>query len=632
MIRNNAFDTETVAGNIVVIGFDDETYLEFPTLDQILTKLTKNPNKTRYFTYNIRFDVDGIFKMLPFENIAELMDEKDTVYGKWKLHYLGANNVVIHDISNGGPAVKIWDLAQFYKYLKLGAAAEKYLPPGQFKQESEVISVFVDSENGQNTVTYYKDHHDEINYYCTNDARITKLLADYFAKKCEAEGYNFNQPYSLGNMAIKWFKPYLVNPDYNRGAIPRIHPIHWRRENPARQWLESIMAQLARGGWNNSFKRGRFENAFDYDIVSAYAAIMRDIPYWDGHWRKIYNEDEIGKAEYGFVTVQMKNLHLPLLPNVYYYFDESFIEGKPIKWVNSSVLHCTVGSEVLETTLTIDQWRYLKDFCEMKSFMGYILEPKHDLFPMRKAIDELTERKFRAKKKDGKDSPEYWIAKTIMNSTSGKFIQKFHSLRTWFYYPHVYSKITWKTKEIMANLITKNNAWDDIISVSTDGAVFTRKLRNIDLSGKLGTFEEDEYKEFVQVGNGIYFGETITGEIKERMRGFRISKKNIHLGEIIKAHPDKRVFEFPTTRPLHLKECYKHNKQLKILDVNRFVKVVRHLNINKEIKQKWFGKFENVKDMLSGRILEGEAWEIRKAQELSKAAALKIEKEKDELM
>ncbi|MCK4499457.1 hypothetical protein KAU11_03105, partial [Candidatus Babeliales bacterium] len=122
MIRNNAFDTETVAGNIVVIGFDDETYLEFPTLDQILTKLTKNPNKTRYFTYNIRFDVDGIFKMLPFENIAELMDEKDTVYGKWKLHYLGANNVVIHDISNGGPAVKIWDLAQFYKYLKLGAA------------------------------------------------------------------------------------------------------------------------------------------------------------------------------------------------------------------------------------------------------------------------------------------------------------------------------------------------------------------------------------------------------------------------------------------------------------------------------------------------------------------------------
>lgn len=623
---NCAFDFETVEGDAVVIGYDNGDYIEFPEIDEILDKFTSDSRRHRWWSYNLRFDADCFLKMLPYDNIKDLMEDNDTVYKHWKLHILGGSNVTIRDVDKSGRAT-LWDMAQFMKYLKLSVAAEKYLPEGEVKLDSEVISTFVDSENGQNTVKYYRAHHDEINEYCVIDARVTKLLADYFSKACLREGYNFNQPYSLGNMAIKWFRPHLSNRDYKYGQIPRIHPTFWKQENAERRAIENIMDDLSRGGWNDCFMRGKFDIAYDYDIVSAYPTIMRDIPYWSGNWEKIEGEDQIGDAEYGFLFVEIGNLSEPLLPEVYYYFDETFYQGKPIKWVNNSVLHCSVTGSPIVTTLTIDQYRYLRDKADVKVFEGNVLRPKHDYFPMREAINELIERKFKAKETKGKESPEYWIAKTIMNSTSGKFKQKFHTDQTWFFYPHVYGKVTWKTKEIMADLISENNAWDKIISVSTDGGVFTGKLNNVDLSGKLGSFEASIYDGFVQIGNGIYYGVTSEGELKQRMRGFRITKKNQKLSDLIEANPEVDRFEFPTYRPIHLREAYVHNKVWKISDVNRFVPITRHLNINKEIKRQWFDKFVNVEDMLSGRIIKSKSWEIKTARKLSKEAEMKLRKE-----
>ena len=630
-LRNSAFDTETVDGNIVVIAWSDGHFIEFPALDEIFETFMQSKYR-RLFCYNLRFDSDSVLKMLPLENIAELMDDKETVYKHWRLHILGGNSVVIRDIDVQGSQTKLWDLAQMYKYLKLKVAAEEYLPAGESKLESDVINTFVDSQEGQNTIEYYKKHHNEINEYCIIDARITKLLADVFQEACNVEGYDFRQPYSLGNMAIKWFRPYLKNPAYPQDTIPRIHPAFWRDENPGRRTIETVMNDLARGGWNDCFKRGHFEGAYDYDIVSAYPTIMHDISYWAGRWQEIDSEDKIGDAEYGYLFVTIKNLEQPLLPEAYYYFDETYYRGKIIKRVNNSVLHCAVGGDAIDTTITLDQWRYLKNLADIEVFEGVVLRPEFDMFPLREPVEELTKRKQRAAKEKGKKSPEYWIAKTIMNSTSGKFKQKFHTDRTWFYYPHVYGKITWKTKEIMADLVTENDAWDKIVSVSTDGAVFTEKLHNVDLSGELGSFEENQYRDFTQIGNGIYFGTTVDGEVKQRMRGFQMSLKKMKgqtLEELIRSNPKASQFEFPMYRPLHLRECYKHNKVWKISDTNRFVPIIRHLNINKEIKREWLGRFEDVEDMMSGRILESKPWSIRTARQLSKAAEKRIRKELD---
>ncbi len=627
MKMNSGFDTETVDGNIVVIAWDDGKYIEYPTIDEIFSVFSESQYKRRFFCWNLRFDSDGILKMLPLRNIAELMDEKDTIYKNWKLHHLGSSNVVIQDIEKKHRAL-LWDIAQMYKYMRLANASKEYLSEKDWKKDSEVIKTFVDSQHGQNTTEYYDEHHDEINEYCIADARATKLLTDKFEEACVGEGYDFAQPYSLGNMAVKYFRPFLKNPDFKYGQIPRIHPTFWKQENVERRNIENIMDDLARGGWNDAMQRGWFQKTWDYDIISAYPTIMRDIPYWSGVWQKTDDIEKLQKAEYGFVFCEIRSLKLPLLPEVYFYFDESFYEGKSIKWVNNSVLHCVVNDEPVATTLTIDQWKYLSKFAEIKPYQGTILIPRHESFPLREPVDILIQRKFKAKEEKGKGSPEYWIAKTIMNSVSGKFKQKFHTDNTWFFYPHVYGKVTWKTKEIMADLITENDAWNDIIAVSTDGAGFTKELKKVDLSGELGSFEKTEYAEFCQIGNGIYYGWTIDGELKQRMRGFKIAQKNMDLPTLIMQHPKERVFKFPSFRPLHLRECFVHNKILKISDTNRFVEVVRHLDINKEIKRDWGDqKFIDVEDMLSGRILKSKPHEIRTARELSKKAKIKLEKD-----
>ena len=106
-----------------------------------------------------------------------------------------------------------------------------------------------------------------------------------------------------------------------------------------------------------------------------------------------------------------------------------------------------------------------------------------------------------------------------------------------------------------------------------------------------------------------------------------LHKKGMDLPQLIENNPKVDRFEFPTFRPLHLRECFVHKKMLKISDTNRFVPITRHLNINKEIKRQWFDKFENVGDMLSGRIIKSKAWEIKTARELSREAEKKLRKE-----
>ena len=619
---NSAIDTETVAGNIVTLCKDSGSCVVTPSLDQCLRFITQNNKQSRYFLWNIMFDVDSMFKMLPMENLDELLGKQaNTQYKSYNLTYLGRNNVSISKtINRRKERTMLWDLAQFYDYHKLAKMSKLYLPKKGWKQDSPVIEHFV-SEKG-NTLEYFFQHEEEIKEYCVQDCIATKMLADLMEERMEAEGYNFSTPYSVGNTAMKYARNYLYNPVARNYPIPRIHPTNWYRENKDYRDLENIWESLARGGWNDCFQRGKFNEIWDYDIVSAYPTIMQDLPYWDGRWVETKNVNIINKAEYGLVDVDIKNLKVPLAPQTCMYFDDTIIDKKLTKWVNHTVLHCTINSQPLHTTLTTDQLRYLDPISDIDVFGGWILKPTSQKKPLKELIDSLMKKKANAKEDKGKKSVEYMLAKKIMNSMSGKFKQKFHTKYTWFFYPHVYAKITWKTKEKIADLITKNEAWGDTISVSTDGAVFSRQLKHIDLSGELGSFDLIKLRDFVQVGNGVYWGYDKNNELIQRMRGFHIFKYK--LPEIIEAHPTKTVVKIKARRPLHLRECWRHHKKLNISDTNRFVKTTKHVDINKGIKRQWYSSYKDIAEMLSGRIIKSKAWEVRTALEMSKKADKQI--------
>jgi len=611
MHNNQSFDFETIQGQSVLCCFSDGTVLLYPTLSQMLSKLTRNTQKERYFAWNIRFDCDAFLKELPVELLGDLLDAEKVEYGEYELNYLNKVNL---KIKKGKRVTKVWDAAQFYMWHSLDSMAKQYLTKDDYKIDTEVVERFKTTDN---TLTYFIKHQDEIVEYCLNDARITKLLTDRFERVCNEQGYDFKSPYSMGNLGMKYFKPYLTyNHGYETYQIPRISARHKRKNASFLKSFEEMFEAVARGGWNDVFKRGAFHNVYDYDIVSAYPSIMRDIPYWDGEWSESLNEEEVLGADYGLVVCAVRNLDIPDIPSIYRYNDVSYVNEQPIKWLNHSVIHCSVGKRWFPCTLSLDHYKYVKSKCETRFEGAIILEPNSsytDFFPLREPIDEL----FKRKKAAEKPSIEREIAKKLMNSTSGKFKQKKHSKFTWWIYPHVYAKITRKVKEMVLNLIEENNAWDKVISVSTDGAAFDSYLEYVKLSDRLGGWECERFKNFVQVGNGIYYGydDEENGKVKnynQRIRGFHLEGK-INLKEALEENRTKDIVPVSINRPIHLKEAYVHDKVFSIRDVNKFVAFDRHLDINKEIKRVWSEEFKDINELFSGKILESKTWDIRKA-------------------
>ena len=624
---NKAWDTETVNGEVVVVAFDDGYYKLYPTLEDLLTKVTSY-SSSRFFLYNVRFDAEMFLKKLPMDNILEMLEEDGkTTFKHWQIKYFANSSLVIKDLDKGG-IIHTWDLARYYNYLRLELAAQMYLPKGEEKMTSPVIEKFKDPEG--NTIEYFEKHKEEITKYCIQDARATKLLADVFEQNCIMDGYDFKQPYSFGNMGIKYFKPFLVYG--NKGyQIPRIHPCHFRYSNERLRKIEAIQDILGRGGWNDCFKRGAFDEVFDADIVSAYPTFMRRAPYWDGNWISTENESELEEYTYGHVACQIRNLDIPMLPSVYDYFNESEVFGDTVKWENHSVIWSTVGGKWSGVMLPLPMYKYIRKHADVKFEAATYLKPTEgyeDFKPLLKPVDILFERKRKAKK----GSVEYNIAKTLLNSVSGKFKQRMHTDKTFFFYPHLYGKITWDVKEMVLDLIIENDLWEDLISVSTDGAVFKSKPSKINVEKKLGGWDLERFSPFVQVGNGIYYGTLDNGDPIYRLRGFNMGRQDKKLQDWIESNPMKSVIKLVTKRPLHLRECVKHNKVLKVEDVGKFVEIKKRLNINQEIKRNWNGqKFQDIAEMLSGKILESTSWDYTIANEMAKKQNKRIKKELKEM-
>ncbi len=622
MHDNKALDIETADGYTLLICFSDGSLIEDVkyNLDKIFAKLIAGNSNTRYFSWNLRFDIDGILKYLPRKNIEEILDDRKTIYNNWELRYLGRNQLAIKDIEKERYG-KVWDIAGFYNYMTLESAARKYLDYER-KIDSPIIQAFVTDKN---TIDFYNENRKEIIEYCQQDAKITKLLADEFEKKCEREGYDFSSPYSIGNMGIKFFRNYLyIEGKHGKPTlIPRIHPSHWYIEDKERRQLEEDIAYFARGGWNDVYQRGRFEEVYDADIVSAYPYIMKSAPYWAGEWEWTDKEKDIEDYDYGLVTGRIEKIKYPLIPEVYLEPSYSYIKGEKIIWKNREVFWCVVEKST-PIVLPLSQWKYLRDYGDFKFRQADYLIPDKDYYPLKPAIEEL----FRRKKQAEKGTMEYNLAKVLMNGVSGKFIQRQHSNKTFFFYPHLYSYITWKTKEMLLNLIFENDLWDSIVSIATDGIALREKPNKIKLGKELGDWELIRLSPFFQIGNGIYMGQNEDGHWFTRERGFYTSERESeNFVDRFEKNRDKSIIEIETRRPIHLREAFKHNKILSLDDVNRFIPVVRKLDINYEVKRKWDGKYRNIDELLSGRVLQSSPWEVHEA--MRKAKEIKKQLEKD---
>lgn len=272
---NVGFDTETVNGKAFIISFyknggckgvmrlnDNNDIFSF-----ILNKSFMQSNN---FFYNLTYDSQALFKHFDYNSLKDLANinlcrikwKDDTILIKFipdKLLKISYKNI----------SVKFYDIAQFYNKISLANASNKFLT------ENKIVFNDIDKLD---TKMYDNDieYQEKVDAYCQQDAKLTKLLSDKICSMAKT----FIIPkyfYSQASFSQQYF---LENLDYMMKIPPKD--------------VLNYALRCYQGGRFETFKRGYFNNAYIYDIKSAYPCHNINIP-------------DVGKGKWMFNDRYMKD-------------------------------------------------------------------------------------------------------------------------------------------------------------------------------------------------------------------------------------------------------------------------------------------------------------------------------------
>lgn len=522
-----AYDTETTSkGNLILLASNVGSTRPYPSFDEILEFLMRNESakKSLNFFFNIRFDVDAMFK--PVSNKIELED------GFWRLRYknyeimsfegklLKIKNMETKNVK------KFWDLAQFLDG-SLQSLSKKYLNDVKDDEEIEDKGVM---ENVDINV---------LRRYCIKDCILTQRLGLWLFDQVERFsdvllGYksspaNWYSKASLAEYFIKRMVPEKVlKPRYSYPILKYAY-------------------KSFHGGMFESYVKGRVV-CDTIDINSAYPTQIRELlDLSRGKWKRTTKFEP--DAYYGFYKCRAKyNGFMPFIT--------------PYKVVypvtNKKYLVYLTQNEIMAYT-DIDA-----DIID-----GYAWFPEEIEKPFKPVIDKLYDMKKKAKKE--KDEPLYWLTKVIMNSIYGKFVQVAGDKAGSLFNPVYGSVITANTR---IQIYESMSLFDEVYSIDTDSV--TGKLKDptaIEESDELGKWSIKELgKEKIIIMNGLTVDvDSATGK-KDFIdtRGFRK-----HSAQVLRMDDEKVVLKIK--RAKHMRECL---RQHRLGDVNRFVEEEKIIDLN----------------------------------------------------
>ncbi len=162
-MTHRGFDTETnYKGDIVILRDDQGLQPKTVGLEDVLKFLTtKQYRSTINWYYNITFDVESILKMLPEEELTEIMEDGKTEYHDYKLFYLPHKYLKISDKSHH--SVSYWDIAQFYG-MSLDNASKQYLNDEKSVSDIKSLMEWIGNEGVYEVVSKY----------CVHDCELTR--------------------------------------------------------------------------------------------------------------------------------------------------------------------------------------------------------------------------------------------------------------------------------------------------------------------------------------------------------------------------------------------------------------------------------------------------------------------------
>lgn len=526
--------------------------------------------------WNLRFDFTAIVKFLPEDRLKQLHMIHTTEIGDltiklvpWKMFILSKPKEK-HSVS-------FFDVFQFYN-MSLDAAASRYI--GDRKAGIDVERF--------RSPRWLDRHCDEVLRYCERDADLTAQLgARMQAAFNDKLGVPFTRPISPAYLSGVYFA--------KTSYIPQAYKI----PRPAlRAYYDAY-----HGGRFEVSKRGRFEDAYLYDLTSAYPWEMtRLIDPTKGSW--VRSRRVLWDAALGAVKARVELDQRGLNPLAYTYEPQLFPWGK---WT---------------ATFTLSELDFIREngLGRIRPGVGWYFYPDAHYQPFRKMLDLFRLRE------EYKKAGDRWevVVKLCMNSLYGKTWEVVQRMRKtteadddwvysyrepdgpWHYYkeanetgrfwnPVFAAEITAGTRLRLATMTLDH----PVLGMATDSVFSEERIPNKTLR-VFGRWEERAHGDLLMLGSGRY---TMRAEDEAftKNRGF---ESKLDLIDLLERNPRKRKIVIPTMRPVTLHEALtRRDDELGFLDLmNAFVRRDLTLDLNFDRKRIWERDFKSGRDALCNVI------------------------------
>lgn len=550
---NLAFDTETVNGRCFLIAdsngrtFNDKEFIDLKGLLQFLN--TQSYRNTNNWFYNLEYDTNAIIHFLSFEDRQFIAEYNYIDYEGYRIEIIPHKELKISVIKNEKllHTTAFYDLAQFYNFKKLETLAKT----------TQYDKVYVADISAINKDKYYSDetYHILINDRCVIDCKIAYVKANELTA-------NIN-------------KLVGVNQYKSKASIARRYVLENLTKNlqmPSIKLLDCAL-QAYHAGHIETCQIGLFTNIHNYDIKSAYPAVIANLYETSGAYK--HNREYEPDSAYSFylISIDYQNEYLSpmwfLKANANYHATGTFNS-----WVAQSELEY-----LIETG---------QDFRIIKAY--HILKDSYTEKPFYNLINDLYKARLEAKNDNNTEKRELeQVYKIILNSIYGVTLNTINKKVLADYETDLYEiregkLIFFETQYKATNMYnpvygcditarTRSKIFTDfgkqakeIVAINTDGVYMTKKS-HVKLSDRLGDYGYKNMQKIMFLGSGRYFlfnnNSNTVDDGESRFRGTPLRTSDIY--NLMGQHKSDNKLTLSREKPIKLKESIKNSTHYKII-------------------------------------------------------------------
>jgi hypothetical protein len=481
----------------------------------------------RYVCYNMDFDAQAMLKWFGEDFCRELIKTTKATYRDIRVWYIPEK--FLH-FARGNVWTTFWDVAQYFaiqgRYVRLADAA------GYVRMKKSDFPVADMDE------TYYDNP--QLLEYCLNDAKVTGKLGELVVRTYSDAGVVVRTLSSPASVV----ESYIV--DQMGVDVPDLNKV----PEGAKQYAEEAIQPP----WREFFKRGYFPRMYDYDLNSAYPAVVRTLPSLVyGSWT--YKRGEPPKnALLGYVFCKV------VVP------DDAYVS-----WVNLKTrFGNSTPTGTFYATLTLSGLRH----CNATPMRGWYFVSRVSYPLFKYVVDKLYGVKLRSR------GFKRHLVKVTLASIYGKFHQSIEGEPGRLYNPFYAAEIMTDTRLRVYELAKQDPA--ALIGIHTD-CVYSAKRLNVPTSeDELGGWSLRGVSPMLVVGLNHF----------EKGEGF--------LGYQMKMRPDQaKYLERPEReRPVSLLEALQDGNSFE--DANVFMTHADEVDVTQQVhKRLWLGRPACGGDLLS---------------------------------